>query len=229
MELKFYLKILLRRWPVILILPVIVGLFGALELATRTPEYSATARLSVVRSPDAQIPTEYQYDEYYNYLASEFAIDDLVEIVQGSVFSEAVANRLTEGGNPVTGGEVQGALSANREHRIITLSVASSESQRATDIAVASLTELQENAIAYLSNQDEPMPIIARPIEVPVGAAPDTNRAQLIVILAVIVALGFGVLLALLVDYLDDRFFDEESVEHAIDSPLLASMPAEWR
>ncbi len=73
------------------------------------------------------------------------------------------------------------------------------------------------------------MPIIARAIQVPSGAAPDSDRAQLIVVLAVIVALGFGVLLALLIDYLDDRLFDDESVEVAIDSPLLASIPADSR
>lgn len=229
MELKFYLRILLRRWPIILILPLVVAIFGLIELATRTPEYGATARLSVVRSPDAPIPNEYQYDEYYNYLASEFAIDDLVEIVQGSVFAESVAARMTEAGNPATGGEVQGALSASREHRIISLNVTSPEAQRATDIATASLNELQENAIAYLSNQDEPMPIIARPIDVPAGAAPDTDRARLIVMLGVIVALGFGVLLALLVDYLDDRLFDEDSAEYAMDYPLLTTMPRESR
>ncbi|MFW6075600.1 MAG: Wzz/FepE/Etk N-terminal domain-containing protein [Chloroflexota bacterium] len=229
MELKYYLRILLRRWPVIVILPVVVASFAAIELVTRTPEYSATARLSVVRSPDAQIPTEYQYDEYYNYLASEFAIDDLVEIVQGSVYAEAVAQRVSEGGLPVSGGEVRAALTASREHRVITMNVASSDDRLAVAIATAAVDELRENAIAYLSNQDEPMPIIARAIDVPTGAAPDTERVQLIFVLAVVVSAGFGVLLALLIDLLDDRFFDEESAEYAMGCPHLASIPVESR
>lgn len=96
MELKSYLHVLLRRWPAVLILPLLVGLFAIYEDATRTTHYAATARLAVVRQPDPQPVQDFRYDEYYNYLTSEFKIDDLTETVSGNVFATAVARRMSE-------------------------------------------------------------------------------------------------------------------------------------
>lgn len=98
MELKWYLQVLLRRWPAILILPLVVAAVAIYQDSTRTEQYSANARLSVVRLPDNQPVGDFRFDEYYNYLASEFKIDDLVETVRGNVFAEAVAARMQASG-----------------------------------------------------------------------------------------------------------------------------------
>ena len=47
--------------------------------------------------------------------------------------------------------------------------------------------------------------------------------------LEVLAALGFGVLLAFLVDYIDDTLYDAESTTAALRLPHLASVPAEPR
>ena len=44
--------------------------------------------------PQANDPNFYTYANYYNFLATEYAIDDLVEVVNGNVFADAVTQTL---------------------------------------------------------------------------------------------------------------------------------------
>lgn len=224
MELSAYLRIVLRRWPVVVALPIVVLLFTVYQETGRTPTYSSTARLSVVRTPDNAPPTEFQFDEYYNYLSSEFAIDDLVEIVRGNVFADAVADDLQAAGWNLSGGDVQGALAVSRQHRILSLTATSTDPERALAIAAASAAELEQNAVSYLGAPGVDMPAIVRPVQIPTGAAADTQRTRLILLMTLVVALGIGVLLAFVVDYLDDTLYDLDAVNDVMRLPHLTTV-----
>lgn len=226
MELRSYLSVLVRRWPLIVALPLVVLLVAVYQDVTRTTNYTATASISVIRSPDPPVEGDYTYDEYYNYLASEFAVDDLVEIVSGSVFSEAVAERLRELGFDIDGEAVQSALSGDRTHRIVSLEATTTEGDKSIAIAVAAAQQLQESGLSYLGAEDE-SPAIVQMVEIPDSANADTGRARLILLLGIIVAAGLGALLALLVDYLDDRLYEPEAAAVATGLPHIATVPGE--
>ena len=227
MELSAYLRVLLRRWPIVLALPLLVLLFAVYQETGRTPTYSATARLSVVRLPDAAPETEFQFDEYYNYLSSEFAIDDLVEIVRGNVFADAVAADLQAAGWQLSGGDVQGALSVSRQHRIISLTAGSPDAERALAISLAAAEELEQNSLAYLGHEGSDAPATVRPVQIPGSAAPDTQRTRIILLMSLVIAFGAGVLLAFLIDYLDDTLYDIDAVSHAMRLPHLGTISGE--
>lgn len=229
MELNAYVRILLRRWPIVVALPILVLIFAVYQETGRTPTYSSTARLSVVRMPDNAPPSEFQYDEYYNYLSSEFAIDDLVEIVRGNVFAGAVAEELRVSGWELNGGDVQGALAVSRQHRILSLTATSTDPNRALAVAEAAAAELEQNAFRYLGPEDVDVPATIRPVQVPTGAAPDTQRTRVILLMTLVVALGAGVLLAFVVDYLDDTLYDLDAVNHVTGLPHLATVVGERR
>lgn len=227
MELKSYLQVLWRRWPAIVILPLLVGLFAVYQEATRTEQYTANARLAVVRQPDPEPVNDFRYDEYYNYLASEFKIDDLVETVRGNVFAEQVAARMNAAGVEISPGEVQGALSSSRQHRILSVTASTTDPDRSLRIALAVVEELEANPARYLNIADDGAGAAVQAIQVPTGAGPDTLQARIILILGVLVALGAGVLLAFLVDYLDDTLYDADGTIAATKLPLLATVPVE--
>src|SRR5690606_2693122 len=122
--LKDYLAILWHRWYLVLLVPALV-LVGVVVQATQTkPSYTATARVAVTHAPEVEPPQPdyFRYDDYYTYLASEYLIDDLVEVVRGNVFAADVAKTIDETtGIQVSPGEIQGAISSDRLNRILSI------------------------------------------------------------------------------------------------------------
>lgn len=227
MELKHYIQILRRRWWVVALVPFIVIVVGGVGYVSRTPTFEAKARVSFKRMPDAPIPGEFQYDEYYNYLSSEYAIDDLVEIIKGNVYSERVAERLVADGFVISVDEVQSMLSASREHRILAITAVSHDPDRAIRVARAGQLEIEQNAMKYLVNRNgSNRAAIIQPVQIPNEAASDQPRARLLLVLAVVVAIGAGIVLAFVVDYFDDRLHDAELASAALHLPVLASTRA---
>ncbi|CAN5374480.1 hypothetical protein BH23CHL1_BH23CHL1_26970 [soil metagenome] len=227
MELRSYLHVLLRRWPAVVILPLLVGLLAVYQDMSRVTQYTANAQISVVRTPDPRPVEDFRYDEYYNYLTSEFKIDDLVETVDGNVFAAAVAQRLNSEGMLIDTTEVQMALSSGRRHRVLSMDVTTTEEDRSLQIAQAAVAELEESAALYLDMPNEDAGTTVRVVQAPNDTNPDTTQARIILAVGVLAALGAGILLAFLIDYLDDTIYDSDGAAAALKLPLLATVPAD--
>jgi len=208
---------------------VLVALLVVYQEKGRPTTYSTQIQASVVREPDPPPADVYTYDGYYNYLSSEFAIDDLVEAVHGNVFADAVAQRATANGTSMNGGEVQGALAVSRQHRILSVNVSSSDAARAAAIAQATVDELNANAFTYISVTPANGSALVQIIQEPGTPGQNTSRERLLMGMELVAALGIGVLLAYFVNYLDDRLFDADAVTDALRLPHLANVPAERR
>ncbi len=227
MELKVYLQALRRRWPIVVALPLLVGLLAIAQEVSRDTTYAAYAKLRVISEQLEGDFTDYPADD--NFIASEYAIDDLVEAVRGNVFSAVVAERVQAAGIAIGREEVQSAISAEREHRVLTVTVRSGDPARAEAIAREATAELEAGAFEYIGLPSPDAGSVVRVIDQPGNAGPDTSRARLLLLLQVIAAAGAGVLLAFLVDYLDDTLHDGESTAATLGLPHLASVPAERR
>jgi capsular polysaccharide biosynthesis protein len=228
-ELKAYLDVLRRRWPAVVAVPLIVALLVVVQEATRQTTYSATARASVVRERDPLPADRYAYDTYYNYLASEFAIDDLVESTSGNVFADAVAGRVQATGMQVSGGEVLQALSVSRKHRVITYTLTSSDPAKAKAMAAEAVAEWQEHAFNYVGEQANGQGAVVDIVQRPDDATSSAGRAHVLLAVELVAAVLFGVLLAFFVHYLDDTLYDAETTATALRLPHLASVPLEPR
>ncbi|HUG16383.1 MAG TPA: hypothetical protein VMM78_15375 [Thermomicrobiales bacterium] len=222
MELKLLLRVVRRRWPIILALPVLVAALTLYQERSHEPMYTATLRASVIRQPDPGVDSE---QAYYNWVASEFAIDDLVEAVRGNVFAESAAARArATAGTPQLG--THGAsIGAERRHRIIDVRIHSRDANVAELVAQAAAAELEERAFEYLGMTEVDSSAIVQIIQRPGAAQPDTGRHQLLLLLQLMSALGAGVLLAFLIDYLDDTLHDGEAASIALRLPHLATVP----
>lgn len=227
MELKVYLQALRRRWPVIVALPLLVGLLAIAQELSRETSYAAQTRLRVISELMNGNFTEYPQDD--NFIASEYAIDDLVEAVRGNVFASAVAERVRATGIEISGDEVQSAIAANREHRVLTVTVRSPNPAQAEAIASEAAAELEAAAFDYIGVPSPDVGSVVRVIDLPSEASPDTSRMRLLLLLEVVAAIGAGVLLAFLLDYLDDTFHDGETAAATLGVPHLANVPAESR
>jgi capsular polysaccharide biosynthesis protein len=225
-ELKYYVSIVRRRWLPIVLVPVIVFVGILAQMLFTTPPYETTAEFTVTRVPQQIDLEEFRYNEYYLFLSSEFMVDDLVEVVRGNVFAEDVHRRiLEEFGVDVPAHEVQMSLSSDRTHRILTLDVSHEVEDHAVMIAQSATRQLSESATRYFGFEDEDREALVSPIQFPGAASPDTGRDQIFWALQIMVALFGGLLIAILLEYLDDRLYTAEMVEHALELDVIGEVP----
>ena len=229
MELKDYLAVLARRWYIVVLVPVLV-LGGVLYQAAHShPTYTASTRLAVVRQPEQDPATApyYRYDDYYTYLASEYLLDDLVEVTHGNVFAGDVAKTIAAtNGVQVSPGEIQGDITSDRINRILTINVTAADPNRAVMIAQAAGKTLQQKAGSYFGYSAPTQGTVVTTVQTADGAAPNTHRTQLLQALQVAVGLFAGVLIAYLVEYLDDRLRSPDTVTAALGLPVIGAIPS---
>jgi capsular polysaccharide biosynthesis protein len=230
MELKHYLAILLRRWVIIVGVPAIVLIAVIMQMATYEPVYTASAQLSVTRTPQ-QIDIEaFRFNEYYLYLASEFAIDDLVEVVRGNVFARGVHETILQNeGIDVSPGEIQTAIVSDRRHRILRIDVESDDPERAVLIARSAALTLEEDALRFVGFELDERSAVVSIVHLPEDAESSQNRERLIWMMQLLIAAFAGVLLAFLYDSFDDSLHNEEMVREALGVDVIASIPGERR
>lgn len=226
MELTYYLAMLKRRWLPIVAVPAIVAIFVAIQVVSAEPSYSATAQLTVTRAPQQMEIEEFRYNEYYLFLSSEFLVDDLVQVVGGNVFADDVHQRiLEEFGSDVPSGEIQMSIESERQHRILTLNVAHHDEDVATMIAQSATRQLNEDATKYFGFENDERGALVEPIQFPGAASSDMGQAQVLWALQLLIAIFGGVLVGLFLEYIDDRLYSAEMVEHSLGLDVVGQIP----
>jgi capsular polysaccharide biosynthesis protein len=225
-ELKYYLSMLRRRWVPVVAVPALVAVLVLVQVLASDPSYAASAQLTVTRSPQQPEIEEFRYNEYYLFLASEFMVDDLVEVVRGNIFAQDVHQRiLDESGVDVPPDEIQMAITSERSHRILSLDVAHPEEEFALLIAQGATEQLSSNAASYFGFEGEDRGALVEPIQVPGSAAPDAGRDQIFWVLQLLVAVFGGLLIAIFLEYIDDRLYTSEMVERSLDLDVIGEIP----
>lgn len=230
MEFRRYWRVLTRRWPVVVAIPLLVAIGSLALFAIRPVTYTATTQVQlVIVPPQASNDAFFRYADYYNFLATEYMADDLVEILNGNVFTQDVATTLAgpdfKLGVPVD--DLRGALDVTRQHRVIIIAVTSTDRALATTVARAAVKTLQADPVRYFSRGGSGAAIDAKPfvIEEPLAAKSNRAKSLLNAALQTLVALFAGIGLAFFLEYLDDRLRDEDGVSSALQLPVLAKVP----
>ncbi|HEY65997.1 MAG TPA: hypothetical protein G4O02_15650 [Caldilineae bacterium] len=215
-ELRAYWAIIRRRWwlPVAIILLTMLWWVAARQpWRPRPTTYTTSLSFSVGVRPEPRTGDYYTYDRYYTWLASEYLVDDLSEVVRRSEFARAVSQRLADQGITVPAGAIQGSTQAGKLHRVLTLSISWGDPEQLAAIADAAAAVLSEEAGAFLPQtmaDEVEARLIDRGAIVPI-APPLRERLDLP--LRLFLGLIVGVALAFLLDYLDDSVRDRADLE----------------
>ena len=212
MELREYWRIVCRRlW--LIVGPVLVVL--AASLITRSPapvRFQATSRFTVGLQPEPTTGEYYAYDHYYTWLASEYLVDDLAEVVGGVAFAAEVEAALrAQGASPFY--PLAGAFSASTKHRTLTLQIVWDNAEELNRIATVAQQVLAERSSGFFGQLGEGR-VDIRAIDPPliVSLGPGL-RERLDLPLRLLLALVAGVALAFVLHYLDDAVYDRSEVE----------------
>lgn len=221
MELRAYGQIVWRfRWLVVL--PVLVGLLSLVTYRAPAPGYGYALKLSVSFLP---VPAERvdQDPRLGAVMASEYIADDLTEIVRSARFADLVRRHLPAESD-LAPGAIAAATRAEKLHRIVTVTVTAPTPDQAAALGQAVSQAAQADLATLLTELwgsevklvllDQGGPFLILP----------SLRARLDVPLRVILAAIAAVMLAFLLDYLDDSVRTRLEAEQ-IAGPVLAEIP----
>jgi capsular polysaccharide biosynthesis protein len=224
MELILIIRILLRRWFLIVIPVVIVGVLVTPDILddgpavsggfTTTMRYTAAQELAAIPNRDGDFQDV--------WLASELTVNAFTEWVRTGKFAEEVALVLQQNGLSIDAGAL--AVGADNERSIGQIFINWGNETELLTIAEAVLTVLQTrnqdyfpqlgDAPAQVTLLDEPH-IAPAPVSLP-------NRFAPFIKLALAILVGVG--LAFLIEYLDPRVRTREELE-ALGVPVIAGIP----
>ncbi len=223
MELRRYWKVLKRRWLFLLVPAAVVLVIGLATYQPPTDLYQTGVRFLVGQTPatGSELKDE---ERYYNWLTSEYIVNGLTDWVRGGEFSEAVSAYLAEQGYEIPVQAVQAGLVADNARSMLTISLTNGDAQllaQMMDGVIAVLTTENAQALPQLGGETAILTQLDQPVVSPLPAG---IRGQLDLPLRIILALLAGVVLALLVEYLDPTIRDREEVEE-LGLQILGEIP----
>jgi capsular polysaccharide biosynthesis protein len=225
MELRQYWSIVYKRLWIVIVLVAIVLIISLISRPGSPTIYQASMRFTVGLAPEHRSADYYTYDRYYTWLASEYLVDELTEIVGSGAFARVVSGELANSGLDIPAGALRGSLGANRVHRILTVHITWGDKAQLTEIANATARALPEHSadfLGQLENTEADIRLIDSPVVLP---AARSLKDKLDLPIRLFLALVAGVALAFLLDYLDDTVRDRAEVE-AMGLSVLGEIPS---
>ena len=207
MELRQYWAILARRWPLVVVVTAITCIASVLMLAFGPTYYRSEVRFAVSVRPEPRLGDYYTYDRYYTWLASEYLVDDLGEVIKSDRFARDISERL--GGMHVSKESILRTLTTKKTHRILTVTVTTDNADQSYMIARTIAETVEEKAHEYFAELDTSDAMI-RILDDPT-AQPEMGPARRAIEIALRTAVGF-------------------LAERILGLPILARVPAgSWR
>ncbi len=226
MELRQYGQILWKRIWIPIALVVLVAAMSLATVKRVPPMYTTSLRFVVGVTPE-NIPDQFTYDGYYAGVSSEFIADDLSVIVSSQAFAEDVNRHLADiaPGFQISPGMLAGQTFADKQHRILQISMTWGDPNQLRKIGEAVVLALQEDSPKYLAQMGAlggQVVVIDRPLTVTPIPTPLSRKLDLPIRL--LLALAAGVALIFLLHYLDTSVQSAAELEN-MGVSVLAKIP----
>jgi capsular polysaccharide biosynthesis protein len=225
MEILLFLRVLLRRWYLVFIPVVIVGVVTARDLLGSMPAVSG-GFVTVVRYTAAQDlgAIEGRDGDFQDvWLASELTVNAFTDWIESSQFAGEVNRFLAQRGLEV---DTTGRFNTDNERSVGVIEIRWEDAAQLEQIANAAIEVLQTRNGDYfpqLGGTPAQVELLDDPVVSP-SPAPITNRLRPLIILGM--TLLAGIVIAFLAEYFDPVLRRREQVE-ALRIPVVGSIPRE--
>jgi capsular polysaccharide biosynthesis protein len=223
MELRAYGQLLKRRW-IWIVIPAAVAL--VLALVTYSPSgplYNAGVRFIVGQEPTkaADLSDE---ERLANWKASEYVVNTLADWVKGGQFATLVSDELAAQGVTVAPQSIVGSTVSDSTRSMMVLSMTYHDAailEQILNKAAAVLKEQNDLGLPQLGGIPAELVQLDEPI---VNQVPASITKQLELPLRILLAIGAGIGLAFLVDYLDPTVRERKELE-SMGIRVIAEIP----
>ena len=223
MELRLILKILLRRWWLELLPPILVGAYTVITYQPPATTYATTLRFSVGYTPQQETTT--LYDRFYPaWLTSEYIAGGLSDWAKTGDFAQTVAEDATSHGHAIAAPEVAGSITSDHLRSIVVLYLNGGDQEKLTAIASSAAHVFQtRNGVVF--PQNGPSGATVTPLDTPaVAPALPSLRSRLDIPIRIGLALALGIALAFAAHYFDPCIRDRQEVE-ALGLTIVGEIP----
>ena len=221
MELRDYLRVIRRRWLLIVTVTLLVVAAAAALTFTATAQYQSTARLFVTTQASDTVS-----DSYQGSLFSAQRVTSYADLVKSRELAQTVARELDLSVSPES---LSGKVSASVVPETVNLEIAVTDPDPAT--AQALTQAYAQGLVDMVKKLETPDGQTRAPIkativdratlpDVPVSPKPARNLA-----LGLVLGLLLGVGAALLRDLLDTTVKSTDDLAAATTAPVLATIP----
>jgi capsular polysaccharide biosynthesis protein len=223
MELGQLWKVLLRRWPLAVIPFVVVLAVGLATYDRPPPAYNVGINYTAGHPPAPDSGADYEDDRYYPWLTSEYIVNGLADWVKSGSFAIAVSKELAEQGVDVPAGAIRGSIASDNVRSVLLLSMTYGDRQVLAAMIQAATVVLQTHNVKAFPFLGENAVVV--PLDEPViNQVPAGLRAALDLPLRLGLAIGAGVGLAFLIDYMDPTVRTRRELEE-MGLDILAEIP----
>lgn len=228
MELISILRVLLRRWYMVLIPVVIAGVLVVprfLSGGTATSGgFTTTIRYTAAQVLDAIPNRDGDYQDVW--LASEFTVNAFTDWIGSIRFADEVSRELAALGINIPSTELLGHFVTDNQRSIGTIQISWPDMNQLREIALSTVNILRTRNSDYfpqLGGQPARIELLDDILIVPDAPSLPNRFGPL---LQIGMALLAGVLLAFLLDYLDPFVYRREQIE-ALKLTVIATVPPE--
>lgn len=222
MELWLYVKVLLRRWWLVVAPVFVVALYVLATYMPAPPVYQVVMRFAAGTRPAG---LSVDYDRYYSWLTSEYVANGLADAARTGAFAQAVAARLATSGLDVSAADIQAHIASDNVQSVFFIYLTWPDPTQIVTIAEAIAAELTTNGATYfpqLTGIEPAARLVDTPI--PVRLAPGLRTQLMGPAVKLGLAAVVGVALAFLWHYLDPTVREAAEIE-AMGVKVLAEIP----
>jgi hypothetical protein len=228
MQLRTYLAIIRRFWPLVILLPLLSGGLSLAAGLRQPPRYQATSRVIITRSLDGAASAGLaNLNDTYAWNTTEFILDDLPQVVTSAAFAADASADLAGHGYAVAPGIVAGSLRADVFHRAVTLTAVAESPALSLALARSAADTLQANGLKYWGRAPGGLQVAVLDPPAAAGQLGGLRAAAVDAVVRAALGLLAAVGLALLGHYLDDRLRSADQAELWTGARVLARIPKE--
>ena len=223
MELREIIRIILRRWWLI-VLPVVLGAIIAVPDLVGGGAVASAGFTAQIRYSAAQKINRTLIDSDYTdvWTASEYTVHALTDWVRSASFRGEIVDALGE--SQASLDQLQIAADNARSIGVVYLSHPNRESLAdIADAAVLALSSRSQGYFPQFGDEAAQVTILEQPI---VTASPPALPSRLAPIMRLGVALLIGLALALFAEFVDPTIYHQDDLRR-MGMPLLGSIPKE--
>ena len=220
-------------------------LFSIYSFFTTPRQYRADAVFTVRQQNAPTDPTRiFTFNDYYNWIASEYLVDDYTQIIESDSFGQAVLDTIKKevpAGNIIISDtatlmpmiekmkpmDITAAVGADRRHRELNVFAETSSRDYTKAIMDAAGIVLTEGLVkTYYRGNNTDKPVIAQIDQITYDDMTSSTSKEITnAITRIIMGLVAAIAIAFLLEYLDNSVRDEKDARKVLELPVLGAIP----